>query len=122
MTCRVTNAPVPRKVNPRPRKGNQSVMTHSPSTRRRARRLGGVVAGTLALGLIPLAGPASAATELPEQRNIRENACPATPLTGAITSTEVPEDGFTDAGSSLHAAGIGSVAKAGITTGCAADR
>lgn len=91
-------------------------MTHS--TRTRARRLGGVLAGTLALGLIPLASPASAATPLPEQRNIRENACPATPLTGAITSTEVPEDGFTDVPvSNIHEFSIDCVRWYRVTSG-----
>lgn len=46
----------------------------------------------------------------------------ATFLAKAFTLPPGDAGGFTDAGSSVHAAGIGSVAKAGITTGCAADR
>ena len=94
-------------------------MTHSLSARTRARRLGGVLAGTLALGLIPLAGPASAA-EVSDGtlRNIRGFACPAEPDTGTITSTDVPEDGFTDvAASNPHEFSIDCVRWYQITSG-----
>ena len=97
-------------------------MTHSPPARRRARRLGGVLAGTLALGLVPLAGPASAATPLPEQRNIRENSCPAEPPTGTITSTDVPEDGFTDvATGNVHEFAVDCVRWYKVTSGLTAS-
>ncbi|MBW3573433.1 MAG: S-layer homology domain-containing protein, partial [Actinobacteria bacterium] len=75
-------------------------MTHTPPSRTRARRLGSVLAGALALGVIPLASPAWA-LDPPPARNIGEppdkSACPVFPGTGgASATTQVPEDGFTD--------------------------
>jgi hypothetical protein len=76
-------------------------VTETTMTRRRGRKLAGILAGALALGLVPFAVPASAQTdELPTARNIGDFACPvddnATPSDTSDDTTEVPEDGFTD--------------------------
>ena len=74
-------------------------MTHSPPSATRARRLGSVLAGALAVGVIPLASPAWA-LDPPPARNIGDppatSACPVFPGTGGASTTQVPEDGFTD--------------------------
>ena len=76
-------------------------MTKKASTPRRGRTLAGMFAGGLALGLVPFAAPASAQTDpLPAARNLLQGACPGTPddttMTGDQSTTQVPEDGFTD--------------------------
>lgn len=78
-------------------------MTEKTSTRRRGRKLAGLLAGGLALSLLPFAAPASA------EARLIESACP---------SDEVPDAGFTDTDAeSTHADAIDCVAYYGITLG-----
>jgi hypothetical protein len=58
------------------------------STPKRGRKLAAMIAGALALGIVPFAFPASSQTDAEaDLRDIRVNACPV---------DDVPEDGFTD--------------------------
>ena len=91
-------------------------MTEELSTPRRGRRLAAVLAGVLALGIVPLALPASAqTTELPPARGTAF----ACPVEG--DSTDVPEDGFTDVPTTnVHEFAIDCVAWYQITSGTSA--
>jgi hypothetical protein len=63
-------------------------VTETSSTPKHGRRLAGVIAGALVLGIVPFAFPASSQTDAEAVlRDIRVNACPV---------DDVPEDGFTD--------------------------
>ena len=102
-------------------------MTETTSSRRRGRKLAGMLAGGLALSVIPFAVPASAqTTTLPEPRDIREFACPVddgadNELGTADDTTVVPEDGFTDvAPTNVHEFAIDCVAWYEITSGATA--
>ena len=97
-------------------------MTHAPSARTRARRFGGVLAGVLALGAVPLAGPAWA-LDPPPARSIGDppevSACPIFPASGDDpATTQVPEDGFSDvAANNTHEFAIDCVAWYQVTAG-----
>ena len=74
-------------------------MTEELSNPRRGRRLAGVLAGILALGIVPFAFPASSQTADAELRDITDFACPVDDqgtADPADDTTEVPEDNFTD--------------------------
>lgn len=103
-------------------------MTETTSTRRRGRKLAGILAGGLALSLIPFAVPASAQTDpLPTPpRDIRLNACPVddgddNELGTADDTTEVPSAGFTDvAAGATHAFSIDCVVWYEVASGTSA--
>ena len=97
-------------------------MTHTPSHRTRARQLGGVLAGALALAAVPLAAPAWA-LDPPPARDIGDppavSACPVFAASGGNpATTQVPEDGFTDVpGNNIHEFAIDCVAWYQVTSG-----
>jgi hypothetical protein len=82
------------------------------STPKRGRKLAAIIAGALALGVLPLAMPASAQTTgLPDPQGT-SNACPV---------DEVPEDGFTDVPeTNVHEFSVDCVAWYKITSGTSA--
>ena len=98
-------------------------VTEELSTPRRGRRLAAVLAGVLALGIVPFAFPASSQTNANAQlRDIRENACPVddgpdNEFGTADDTTEVPEDGFTDTVGTTFEFEIDCVAWYDVTSG-----
>jgi hypothetical protein len=82
------------------------------STPKRGRKLAGIIAGALALGVLPLAMPASSQTTTLPPAQGTDTACPV---------DEVPEDGFTDVPeSNIHEFSVDCVAWYQITSGTSA--
>lgn len=100
-------------------------MTEKTSTRRRGRKLAGMLAGGLALSLLPFAAPASAqTTPLPAAQGTAL-ACPVndngTPTDPTDDFSEVPRDVFTDVTTgATHALSIDCAAWYQITSGTSA--
>ena len=102
-------------------------MTEELSTPRRGRRLAAVLAGILALGIVPFAFPASSQTADAELRDIteppEESSCPVFPDNddeGTDPQTPVPEDNFTDTPGTTFEFEIDCVAWYDVTSGATA--
>ena len=99
-------------------------MTEELSTPRRGRRFAAVLAGILALGIVPFAFPASSQADAePELRDITVNACPVDDQgtdDPADDTTEVPEDPFTDTDGTTFEFEIRCVAWYDVTSGATA--
>ena len=101
-------------------------MTEELSTPRRGRRLAAVLAGVLALGIVPFAFPAAAQTTALPASQGTATACPVddgpdNTLGTADDTTEVPEDGFTDVtADNVHEFVIDCIAWYQITSGTSA--